>query len=52
MISKAGGKVPQQIILSQLAEIYNNFFIKLPCESTAFFGHDRPRHSNAQTKNS
>ena len=27
MLSKAGGKLPQQNILSQLAEIYNNFFI-------------------------
>ena len=51
MMSKAGGKVPQQNILSQLAEFTTNFH-KLPCESIAFFGHDRPRHSNAQTKNS
>ena len=50
MLSKAGGKLPQQNILSQ--QNLQQLFHKLPCESTAFFGHDRPRHSNAQTKNS
>ena len=51
MIPKAGRNYPNKTFFRSSQNL-QQFFHKLPCESVAFFGHDRPRHSNAQTKNS